>query len=297
MPAIKLGISNIRQDGATQPRSALDMTIVEDYSEAMRAGAKFPPVDVFYDGTEYWLADGFHRCRAAYIGDLEEIPAKVHQGTLEDAQWFSYAANKTNGIYRSTEDKQRAVRAAIKHPKSASLSDRAVAKHLGVDHTTVGDWRSKLNSTGGIPQSTKRTGLDGRLRKVAKKSQKKRRAKQPIPPQQSRISTPTPVVTPVPRPEPELTPRPAATSPSATPEPAYSPEEIAGAVEQCFALKPGDLISACRKVLAWVSIDGEALDINETDREVIKQTYELLIRIAKQCTKTHVAADTGEPTR
>ena len=31
------------------------------------AGAVFPPIDVFFGGAEYWLADGFHRLGAYNI--------------------------------------------------------------------------------------------------------------------------------------------------------------------------------------------------------------------------------------
>ena len=47
-----LPISKLRLDGGTQPRAAIDFTAVDDYQDAMEAGAKFPPVTVFYDGTE-----------------------------------------------------------------------------------------------------------------------------------------------------------------------------------------------------------------------------------------------------
>jgi len=72
-------ISRIRLDGGTQPRAALDFSAIEDYSEAMVAGAKFPPVTVFYDGTDYWLADGFHRVKAAYAAEHDMIECEVHQ--------------------------------------------------------------------------------------------------------------------------------------------------------------------------------------------------------------------------
>src|SRR5690348_8493475 len=32
-----------------------------DYTQAMVDGAEFPPLVVFWDGSDYWLADGFHR--------------------------------------------------------------------------------------------------------------------------------------------------------------------------------------------------------------------------------------------
>lgn len=142
---MKLRIDQIRTDGGTQPRAALNYEVIEEYIEAIRAGAKFPPIEVFYDGENYWLADGFHRRDAHFGADLEEIDCHVNQGTLQDAQWFSFGANKANGLYRSNGDKQRAIQAALKHPKSAGLSDREIAKHVGVGNKCVSDWRNKLS--------------------------------------------------------------------------------------------------------------------------------------------------------
>src|SRR5262249_48335866 len=45
------------------------------------------------------------------------------------------------------------------------LSDRAIAQEIKVDHKTVGAKRGKLQATGEIPQSDKRTGADGKSRK------------------------------------------------------------------------------------------------------------------------------------
>ncbi len=43
----------------------INETTVADYAADMASGAGFPPVVVYFDGTDYWLADGFHRVRAA----------------------------------------------------------------------------------------------------------------------------------------------------------------------------------------------------------------------------------------
>jgi len=151
-----LPLSKLRTDGGTQPRSVLDFAVIEEYVEAMEAGVKFPPVDVFFDGSEYWLADGFHRVRAvagAELGvEVDEIACNV-----EDARWFSYAANKANGLYRSYEDKHRAIKAALNHPAAAGKSDRQIADHIGVSDKTVAAWREKLFPSSEIPKIATRT--------------------------------------------------------------------------------------------------------------------------------------------
>ena len=159
-----IAIKEIRLDGGTQPRATIDFEAVFDYMDAMADGAKFPPVVVFYDGASYWLADGFHRVKAAEQAGGDEIECDLHQGTQQDAQWYSFSANKTNGLRRTNDDKHRAVIAALGHPNGAHLSNRQIATHVGVDEGTVRNWREKL--TAEIPQSPKRTGRDGRTIKV-----------------------------------------------------------------------------------------------------------------------------------
>ena len=144
MNRVSLRIENIQTDGGTQPRAVLDWDAVHDYTDAMEAGANFPPVTVFYDGESYWLADGFHRVRAAYAADFENIDCDVRQGTLQDAQWFSFSANRANGLRRTNDDKQRAVKAALQHPRAESLSDSELARHCGVSVPTVAAWREKM---------------------------------------------------------------------------------------------------------------------------------------------------------
>jgi hypothetical protein len=171
-----IAIKEIRLDGGTQPRATIDFEAVFDYMDAMADGAKFPPVVVFYDGASYWLADGFHRVKAAEQAGTNEIACDLHQGTQQDAQWYSFGANKTNGLRRTNDDKHRAVKAALGHPNGAQLSNRQIAIHVGVDEGTVRNWREKL--TAEIPQSPKRKGRDGRTIKVTNIG---KTASQPIP--------------------------------------------------------------------------------------------------------------------
>lgn len=155
--AVRLPIAQIRLDGGTQPRTALDFAAIDDYAEAMAAGVKFPPVVVFHDGEHYWLADGFHRVKAAFASGFDAIDCELRQGALEDAQWYSFSANKTNGLRRTNEDKQRAVKSALLHARAASLSNSAIARHVGVDEATVRNWRAKLAASSEIPKIDTRT--------------------------------------------------------------------------------------------------------------------------------------------
>ncbi|MBI4905144.1 MAG: ParB/RepB/Spo0J family partition protein [Acidobacteria bacterium] len=152
-----LPVANIRLDGGTQPRAALDPDAINDYAKAMSNGAKFPPVTVFYDGERYWLADGFHRVKAAEAAGLKSLECDIRQGTLEDARWYSFSANKSNGLRRTTQDKQRAVKAALLHANGAAASDRQIARHVGVDQKTVTNWRQQLEASEEIPQIAART--------------------------------------------------------------------------------------------------------------------------------------------
>jgi uncharacterized ParB-like nuclease family protein len=72
-----IAVSKIRLDGGTQPRAALDASAIEDYAKAMSSGAAFPPVTVYYDGENYWVADGFHRVKAASAAALDSIECEV----------------------------------------------------------------------------------------------------------------------------------------------------------------------------------------------------------------------------
>lgn len=163
---MQLNLDQIRLDGGTQPRAEVLIAVVEEYAEQMRKGAVFPPVIVFHDGTDYWLADGFHRVEAAKRARPDQpIDVEVEQGTQSDAQWYSYSVNKVHGLRRTNPDKERAVKAALKHPRAAGMSSVDIARHCGVAESTVRNYRNQLTSQNAKSTAggqRMRTGLDGR---------------------------------------------------------------------------------------------------------------------------------------
>jgi ParB-like chromosome segregation protein Spo0J len=106
---VNLALDQIRMDGGTQSRAQLDWVAIDEYAAAMKDGEEFPPIVVFFDGTDYWLADGFHRVRAAQKAGLAEIAADVRQGTRRDAVLHSVGANANNGVRRTARDRRQAV--------------------------------------------------------------------------------------------------------------------------------------------------------------------------------------------
>ena len=133
----KLNILNIRTDGGTQPRLELDQGMVKDYAEKMRDGIVFPPIIVFHDGSEYWLADGFHRYFATKSNALTTIEAEVKQGTLRDAMLFAWSANNRHGKPPKPEDIRAIIRKMFEDEEWGKWSNVQIAKQLEVSVSTV----------------------------------------------------------------------------------------------------------------------------------------------------------------
>lgn len=152
----KLKLSDIRVDGGTQSRAGVDQTTVDEYAAAMSDGAEFPELVVFYDGSTYWLADGFHRFNAAKQAKLRVFPCDVRQGTQRDAVLFSCGANATHGLRRTNADKRRAVETLLRDGEWAKWSDREIARRCGVSNSFVSNLREEFPSVNGS-QITERT--------------------------------------------------------------------------------------------------------------------------------------------
>lgn len=127
----RLNLSKITVDEGIQPRSQLNKTVIAEYSEAMQAGAKFPPVTVFYDGFQYWLADGFHRVRAKKLIGGRKILTEVVRGTRRDAILYAAGANTMHGLQRTNADKLRLAERSFYDGKNDSppLLNKAANHH------------------------------------------------------------------------------------------------------------------------------------------------------------------------
>ena len=141
-----LPCSQIRKDGGTQIRVIQNQLVIDDYAEKMIAGAVFPPVVVFFDGLEYWLADGFHRVNAAIQAGIEHINVDVKEGDKRDALLYAVGANSSHGLRRTNEDKRNAVLLLLNDPEWREWSNVEIAKACAVSHTFVNNLRSSLET-------------------------------------------------------------------------------------------------------------------------------------------------------
>ena len=150
-----LNLNNIIIDKGTQSRAQISEETVSDYAEAMQAGDTFPPITVYFDGVEYYLADGFHRLHAAKRLHKASIQADVRTGTLRDAILYSLGANRDHGLRRSNADKRKCVQTLLEDFEWGELSVNEMARICGVSPQLV--TAVKLEMEGGAKVSTVKT--------------------------------------------------------------------------------------------------------------------------------------------
>lgn len=185
-------LEKIRTDGGTQMRVSINNDVVLEYRDQWKAGVEFAPIDVFYDGAEYWVADGFHRFYGAREAKRKDIPANVRQGTVRDAILFACGANSKHGMRRTNADKRHAVKTLLQDEEWSKWSSRVIAEKCGVSNPFVTEVRNQVltvNTTGKSSGNEKNNGspevVIGRDGKVQRSRKRKRRPinqPEPLPP-------------------------------------------------------------------------------------------------------------------
>lgn len=139
-----LALEKILLDRDIQVRVEMNNTVVDEYEEIIKGGTDFPPVDIFFDGKKYWLADGFHRVEAYTRACQRSIPVAIHDGSKREAVLFALGANADHGLRRTSEDKREAVRKMLRDDEWSKWSDREIARRCNVGNKLVGDVRRDL---------------------------------------------------------------------------------------------------------------------------------------------------------
>jgi len=165
-----ISLDKIVTDAGTQMRVTLLESAVAEYAGLLSDVKQWPfdlPLTVFHDGTDYYLADGFHRYMAAVRSERSSAPCSVITGSVRDAVKYALSANARHGLRRTNDDKRKAVQTALDDDEWSELSSRAIAEICGVGKNLVESLR--VDSTG----------LKGQLNPRISKDGKKRPASQP----------------------------------------------------------------------------------------------------------------------
>jgi ParB-like chromosome segregation protein Spo0J len=133
----------------------------EDDFAALKAdiAARGVLIPVEYD-EEGKILDGHHRVRDCRELGISEWPKFIRAG-LDEAGKRLHARQLNVARRHLTQDQKRAL-ISDQLRETPERSNRQIARDLGVDHKTVADRRTELESTGEIPQLEKTVGADGR---------------------------------------------------------------------------------------------------------------------------------------
>jgi ParB-like chromosome segregation protein Spo0J len=139
-----VALSALVVDERCQAREEWGAETVREYSRLYSEGEELPPLEAFQVGDDLVVIDGFHRIEGARRAGVAKLPVKVTgTGTIDDARWAAVSKNAKHGRQRTRADIEKAVRMALAHPASKGMSNRELAKHVGVSHTTVANYKNE----------------------------------------------------------------------------------------------------------------------------------------------------------
>jgi len=141
----RVKLQKIRLDGGTQPRKEIDEPLVQHYTEVLLEGKdKFPPIELWFDGKDYWPSDGFHRFHAHKRAGFLDIEASINQGTKRDAFKACLKANSKHGKPRTPEERRYVVQLALEDIEYGDKPDAFIAELCDVSISTVGRVKKML---------------------------------------------------------------------------------------------------------------------------------------------------------
>jgi ParB-like chromosome segregation protein Spo0J len=176
----KVSLNDIRIDGGTQCRVVLNQSKIYDYLQCMKDGDEFPLMETRFDGSTYWLSDGFHRYHTFKLLGLKEVTIKYKPGTQDDAFLDALKANSKHGLTLSIEDKENKVRMALEHPITKDKTNYEIAKLCDVSQPFVAGVRD--------PEKKKKQ-KEAKEKNVKKKAEELHAQESKVPPTTNQISS------------------------------------------------------------------------------------------------------------
>jgi hypothetical protein len=161
-------VDRIRLDMATQSRDHINPDVANGYGELMAAGEwdhgrSTAAIVLFFDGSAYWIGDGFHRVIGARNHGIDRLPCEVREGTARDALWYSFSANALHGYRREPSDVRHILRRIAEDPEWSKKGVREIAAHTGIPKSTVQDnLKRHLSGSGQILSEVREVERNGK---------------------------------------------------------------------------------------------------------------------------------------
>jgi hypothetical protein len=136
-----LPIERIRFDAISKYRCGCNQRGIRDDINTSDEGRDNTKVEVFSDGTLYWLVDGYDQIMALRaIGETSALSC-IYQGSLRQACLYTLSLQIARKKDRSRMEKRLAVETLLSDPEWSLWSDRAIARFCEVSPSFVGTLR------------------------------------------------------------------------------------------------------------------------------------------------------------
>jgi hypothetical protein len=163
----RLQIEKITLDPDVQVRGITHRETVRDYAQQKKEGYSFPPIVIFTDGLNNYLADGWHRLEADRLNDVATVACQIYEGCKDDAILFAIWKNRTQlGISWDKEARERSVLHV--HRLHPDWSDHLIQRATAVPRTTVWRLREAERRRTGETKPAKVLGTDNRRQSALK---------------------------------------------------------------------------------------------------------------------------------
>ena len=174
-----LNLGAVILDPRLQSRTETNEEVIEDYSDAIKRGDEFPPLLVYFDGTHYWLVDGYHRYHAHKKADKAGVACEVVNGTITEAILKATSVNSKHGMRRTYADKRKAVMTLLDDFVWSDWSNIRIAEHCGVSPTFVSNLRNDSGKTSDTVKYKTPTGKVMEKKKAPGRAPKEPELKEP----------------------------------------------------------------------------------------------------------------------
>ena len=143
----KVAIDQIEVIEANRVRVKIDQGRIDEYAEAIKAGAIIPAIVCFCpkNAQRIILADGEQRLLAATQAGRKVIGVDLKEGGVHEARHYALGSNADHGLDRTRADKRHAVQMAFDDPHYDECSLREIAEICRVSHMLVRDMKAEQN--------------------------------------------------------------------------------------------------------------------------------------------------------